>query len=86
MAQDTHARVARVIEDVGEFLGSFNDMPDYQQPGKVTCPLPEILLLALFATLTGSEGFTGIALDIAMPFGWGWGATLSGHSGKCMHR
>ncbi len=43
------------------FLRFFRDMPDHRQPGKVTYRLDEILLLALFATLAGAEGFTDIA-------------------------
>ncbi len=43
------------------FLGSFKDLPDHRQAGKVTYPLDEILLLTLLAVLAGAEGFTDIA-------------------------
>ena len=43
------------------FLGSFKDLPDWRQAGKVTYPLDEILLLSLLAVLGGAEGFTDIA-------------------------
>src|ERR1700733_13459220 len=44
------------------FLNYFNDLPDPRQPGKVTYPLDEILLLCLLAVLAGAECFTEIAL------------------------
>ena len=62
------------------FLGSFRDLPDHRQAGKVTYPLDEILLLALLAVLAGAEGFTDIArfgekklslLRRFRPFAWG---------------
>jgi DDE_Tnp_1-associated len=43
------------------FLGSFAGFPDPRQPGKVTYPLEEILLLCLLAVLAGAEGFVDIA-------------------------
>jgi predicted transposase YbfD/YdcC len=44
------------------FLKHFNDLHDPRQPGKVTYPLDEILLLCLLAVLAGAECFTEIAL------------------------
>src|SRR5271165_1074938 len=44
------------------FLSYFNDLQDPRQPGKVTYPLDEILLLCLLAVLAGAEAFTEIAL------------------------
>jgi predicted transposase YbfD/YdcC len=43
------------------FLNHFSDMPDHRQRGKVTCPLDEVLLLALLAVLAGAESFVDIA-------------------------
>jgi len=43
------------------FLRHFNDLKDPRQPGKVTYPLDEVLLLCLLAVLAGAEGFTDIA-------------------------
>jgi predicted transposase YbfD/YdcC len=44
------------------FLSHFNGLQDPRQPGKVTYPLDEILLLCLLAVLAGAECFTEIAL------------------------
>jgi predicted transposase YbfD/YdcC len=44
------------------FLRHFDDLADPRQPGKVTYPLDEILLLCLLAVLAGAECFTEIAL------------------------
>src|SRR5476651_1897631 len=44
------------------FLDHFRELPDPRQPGKVTYPLDEILLLCLLAVLAGAECFTEIAL------------------------
>jgi predicted transposase YbfD/YdcC len=44
------------------FLSHFKDLQDPRQPGKVSYPLDEILLLCLFAVLAGAECFTEIAL------------------------
>ena len=44
------------------FLSYFKDLEDPRQPGKVTYPLEEILLLCLLAVLAGAECFTEIAL------------------------
>jgi predicted transposase YbfD/YdcC len=43
------------------FLEHFLDLPDPRQPGKVTYPLQEILLLCLLAVLAGAEGFVDMA-------------------------
>jgi hypothetical protein len=42
------------------FLKYFRDMPDPRQPGKVTWPLDEVLLLCLLAVLAGAERFVDI--------------------------
>jgi predicted transposase YbfD/YdcC len=44
------------------FLSFFSGLQDHRQPGKVTYPLDEILLLCLLAVLAGAECFTEIAL------------------------
>ncbi len=44
------------------FLSHFKDLPDPRQPGKVTYPLAEVLLLCLLAVLAGAESFVDIAL------------------------
>jgi predicted transposase YbfD/YdcC len=44
------------------FLSHFDGLPDPRQPGKVTYPLDEILILCLLAVLAGAECFTEIAL------------------------
>ena len=44
------------------FLGHFKDLQDPRQPGKISYPLDEILLLCLLAVLAGAECFTEIAL------------------------
>jgi predicted transposase YbfD/YdcC len=44
------------------FLNYFKDLKDPRQPGKVTYPLEEILILCLLAVLAGAECFTEIAL------------------------
>lgn len=44
------------------FLSHFKELQDPRQPGKVTYPLDEILLLCLLAVLAGAECFTEIAL------------------------
>lgn len=43
------------------FLKYFRDMPDPRQPGKVTYPLDEVLLLCLLAVLAGAEHIVDIA-------------------------
>ena len=62
MTQGTDAEVTLFVEAAADFLFHFKEIPDWRQPGKVVYPLPEILLLVLLATLSGSEGFTDIAL------------------------
>jgi len=44
------------------FLDHFRDLRDPRQPGKVTYPLDEVLLLCLLGVLAGAECFTEIAL------------------------
>ena len=44
------------------FLEHFRDLRDPRQPGKVTYPLDEVLLLCLLGVLAGAECFTEIAL------------------------
>jgi len=44
------------------FLNYFKGLKDPRQPGKVTYPLEEILILCLLAVLAGAECFTEIAL------------------------
>src|SRR5271166_2614121 len=44
------------------FLSYFNDLQDPRQPGKVTYPLDEILLLCLLAVPAGAESFTDRSL------------------------
>ena len=43
------------------FLDHFKDLPDPRQPGKITYPLAEVLLLCLLAVLGGAETFVDIA-------------------------
>lgn len=50
------------LDETIVFLRYFNELDDPRQPGKVTYPLDEILLLCLLAVLAGAESFTGIAL------------------------
>ena len=49
------------IQEAIVFLQYFNDLPDPRQPGKVTYPLDEVLLLCLLAVLGGAETFVDIA-------------------------
>jgi predicted transposase YbfD/YdcC len=44
------------------FLSHFKGLQDPRQPGKISYPLDEILLLCLLAVLAGAECFTEIAL------------------------
>jgi len=44
------------------FLSYFKDLEDPRQQGKVSYPLPEILLLCLLAVLAGAQTMTDIAL------------------------
>ena len=50
------------FDEMVVFLSYFNDLQDPRQPGKVTYPLAEVLLLCLLAVLAGAESFTEIAL------------------------
>ena len=49
------------IQEAIVFLQYFKDLPDPRQPGKVTYPLDEVLLLCLLAVLGGAETFVDIA-------------------------
>ena len=60
MEAATSARGA-LAEAVG-FLSYFRDLKDSRQPGKVSYPLDEILLLCLLAVLAGAETIVDIAL------------------------
>ena len=51
-----------VFAETVVFLSYFEDLQDPRQPGKVSYPLDEILLLCLLAVLAGAECFTEIAL------------------------
>ena len=53
---------ATAFDETVVFLRYFEDLPDPRQPGKVTYPLDEILLLCLVAVLAGADCFTEIAL------------------------
>ena len=50
------------LDETVVFLRHFEDLPDPRQPGKVTYPLDEILLLCLLAVMAGADTFTDIAL------------------------
>lgn len=52
---------AGAFEESIVFLGNFDALPDPRQPGKVTYPLDEVLLLCLLAVLAGAESFVEIA-------------------------
>jgi predicted transposase YbfD/YdcC len=51
-----------VFHETVVFLTHFKDLRDPRQPGKISYPLDEILLLCLLAVLAGAECFTEIAL------------------------
>ena len=53
---------ATAFDETVVFLRYFEGLPDPRQPGKVTYPLDEILLLCLVAVLAGADCFTEIAL------------------------
>jgi hypothetical protein len=53
---------ATAFDETEVFPRYFEDLPDPRQPGKVTYPLDEILLLCLVAMLAGADCFTEIAL------------------------
>src|SRR5271165_1639847 len=61
-AMDGVTTVGTAFDEAVVFLSYFNDLQDPRQPGKVTYPLDEILLLCLLAVLAGAESFTEIAL------------------------
>jgi predicted transposase YbfD/YdcC len=58
---DDVAADCRAFGEAVVFLKYFRDMPDLRQPGKVTYPLEEVLLLCLLAVLAGAETFVDIA-------------------------
>ena len=51
-----------VLAETVVFLDHFKALHDPRQPGKISYPLDEILLLCLLAVLAGAECFTEIAL------------------------
>jgi hypothetical protein len=51
-----------VFDETVVFLSHFKALPAPRQPGKISYPLDEILLLCLLAVLAGAECFTEIAL------------------------
>jgi|SRR5271165_1000689 len=58
---DGVATAGTAFNEAVVFLSYFNDLRDPRQPGKVTCPLDEILLRCLLAVPAGAESFTEIA-------------------------
>jgi predicted transposase YbfD/YdcC len=62
MGMDGDAAGGTVVDETVVFLKHFNDLQDPRQPGKISYPLDEILLLCLLAVLAGAECFTEIAL------------------------
>jgi predicted transposase YbfD/YdcC len=62
MAMDDAATDCAALAETVVFLSHFKDLRDPRQPGKVTYPLDEVLLLCLLAVLAGAECFTEIAL------------------------
>ena len=59
---DSTAEVCAGLDETVVFLSYFNDLTDPRQRGKITYPLPEILLLCLLAVLAGADTFVDIAL------------------------
>ena len=59
---DGAATDGSVFDETVVFLSHFKDLQDPRQPGKISYPLDEILLLCLLAVLAGAECFTEIAL------------------------
>jgi hypothetical protein len=51
-------RIGAASGEMVVFLGDFNRLRDPRQPGKVTYPLVDILLLRLLAVTARAEGFT----------------------------
>src|SRR3954469_4490558 len=62
MAMDSATTDCAAFDETVVFLSHFKDLQDPRQPGKVSYPLDEILLLCLLAVLAGAECFTEIAL------------------------
>jgi predicted transposase YbfD/YdcC len=62
MDMDVAATDEAAFDETIVFLSHFNDLEDPRQPGKISYPLDEILLLCLLAVLAGAECFTEIAL------------------------
>jgi predicted transposase YbfD/YdcC len=62
MAMDDAATEYAAFAEAVVFPGYFKGLRDPRQPGKVTYPLDEVLLLCLLAVLAGAECFTEIAL------------------------
>src|SRR3954452_12521737 len=62
MAMDSATTDCAAFDETVVFLRHFKDLQDPRQPGKVSYPLDEILLLCLLAVLAGAECFTEIAL------------------------
>jgi predicted transposase YbfD/YdcC len=62
MDMDSAATDRGVFGETVVFLRHFKDLEDPRQPGKISYPLDEILLLCLLAVLAGAECFTEIAL------------------------
>ena len=59
---DDTAMDGAALAEAVVFLRHFDDLHDPRQPGKISYPLDEILLLCLLAVLAGAECFTEIAL------------------------
>ncbi len=59
---DVAATDEAAFDETIVFLSHFNELEDPRQPGKISYPLDEILLLCLLAVLAGAECFTEIAL------------------------
>lgn len=59
---DGRAANGAAFNETVVFLNHFSDLQDPRQPGKVSYPLDEVLLLCLLAVLAGAECFTEIAL------------------------
>jgi len=62
MDMDSAAADETVFDETVVFLKHFKDLKDPRQPGKISYPLDEILLLCLLAVLAGAECFTEISL------------------------
>jgi DDE_Tnp_1-associated len=60
-ATDGGARGCEAFGEAVVVLKYFRDMPNPPQPGTVTFPLDEVLLLCLLAVLVGAETFVDIA-------------------------